>query len=71
MAGLKARAVLKTSSPANPKGGLFRTRYYFQILAANGEPLCTSEMYVSRNNAVEGIYALADSMREVLDIYEK
>ena len=67
----KPKAVFKTSTPLNPKGGLLRTRHYFQIIGANGEAQCTSEMYASKSNAVRGVRDLVESMSEVLDISEK
>ena len=67
----RARAVIKTSTPFNPKGGLLRTRHYFQIIAGNGEPLCTSEMYASKSNAARGVRDLAESMHGVLDISDE
>lgn len=35
-----------------------RRRWYFQLIAGNGEPLCTSEPYNTKQAALDGITAL-------------
>lgn len=64
----KPKAVIKTSTLLNPKGGLLRTRHYFQVVGSNGENQCTSEMYSSRSNACRGVHDLASSLREDYEI---
>lgn len=67
----KPKAVIKTSTALNPKGGLLRTRHYFQIIGGNGEPQCTSEMYSSRPSAIRGVRDLEESMKAEYDISEQ
>lgn len=33
-------------------------QYYFVVVAANGEPLATSEMYTTKQSAFDGAHAL-------------
>jgi len=35
-----------------------RTQYYWVLIAKNGEVLCTSEMYNSKQSAMKGIRAV-------------
>jgi len=36
-------------------------QYYFVLKAENGEIICTSEMYISKQSAIRGVHSVCDN----------
>lgn len=65
-AHIRVQPVHEDSVSAKDKS-LSRRPHYLVLVAANGEPLATSEMLASRDGAREGIEAWLAAMQQVLN----